>query len=579
VTTLDTLKAEMQKALAAEQAAIVALQKAPRFQVIDCVNESTVLSDADCAKYVAAVQTQVTRDFFPLWGIGAKLNFIPSGGKPSADSWWMVFADDASMANALGYHSLSDNGSPLGYVFCKADLDNGSSISVTLSHEVCLAGETIVPLADGSRPNIETIARRGGFSARKTGSNKQTVRVIFTDGSSIKCTSNHRFLRLSGDFSPASSLAPGDMLPAATSLDRVNGSGAYSVPLCDNRPRLGGIMDFQNLLRCENGVARSLTPGLPSFGVHVGFVVGVSSDKEMSRINTPPHVATMADKHTIRNGAISHFVTNAMRVHQFSAHPDHSVSPLRNATSPKPTFVVCALADLRPKSLLKRGGTAIKKRIAAKRPGVCHSGPMRSTQSLGPEWSSTSEDRARLESLTNRHCRVVYRIERDDKCDVYDLTIPDRHNFAVGNGVFVHNCEMLADPQINMMCQLDETRFVAAEVNDPVESDSDGYEIDGVLVSDFVLPSYFSPGNPAPYDFRKLLSEGMPALRPDGYLSIYVIGQGWTQIDAATNAKMKMKAMPYVGSRRQRRATPRKDWVKSEVGSVATSAPSPASNV
>jgi hypothetical protein len=216
----------------------------------------------DCSRYITAVQTQVSRDYFPLAGLDAKLTFLPKGSKPNLEHYWIVIADTSDQANALGYHSLSNIGQPLGFVFAKSDLDSGSSVSVTLSHEVL---------------------------------------------------------------------------------------------------------------------------------------------------------------------------------------------------------------------------------------------------------------------------------------------------------------EMLLDPDINLLAQLDSTRMVAVENCDPVESDSDGYLIGDVLVSNFVLPSYFSPGHPGPWDFRKLLTAGMPTLRPDGYLSIFVAGTGWTQVNAATSARMKMKAIPHVGSRRQRRATDRADWVKSTV--------------
>jgi hypothetical protein len=36
----------------------------------------------------------------------------------------------------LGYHDFSANSQPLGKVFAKADFDSGSSVSVTISHEL-----------------------------------------------------------------------------------------------------------------------------------------------------------------------------------------------------------------------------------------------------------------------------------------------------------------------------------------------------------------------------------------------------------------------------------------------------------
>src|ERR1051326_6400732 len=58
--------------------------------------------------------------------------------------------------------------------------------------------------------------------------------------------------------------------------------------------------------------------------------------------------------------------------------------------------------------------------------------------------------------------------------------------------------ETLADPWINSAWQTSNTEFVALEVGDPVEADELGYTIDGVLVSDFILPAWFVSGLKVP---------------------------------------------------------------------------------
>jgi hypothetical protein len=127
--------------------------------------------------------------------------------------------------------------------------------------------------------------------------------------------------------------------------------------------------------------------------------------------------------------------------------------------------------------------------------------------------------------------------------------------------------EMLVDPSINLVVSADDARgntiFYAYEVCDAVEADEDGYTIDGVQVSNFVLPAYFEtfhkPGTK--YDFLGLLQGCVPAMRPGGYLSLLRPGsaKGWTQISARENQAPR----PRVGSRRERRRTPKEQWVKS----------------
>lgn len=66
-----------------------------------------VITDNDVKKVVPALQTQVSRDFAPAWGIDADLVFVPKGKKPPAKYWWLVMLDNSDQAGALGYHDLT----------------------------------------------------------------------------------------------------------------------------------------------------------------------------------------------------------------------------------------------------------------------------------------------------------------------------------------------------------------------------------------------------------------------------------------------------------------------------------------
>jgi hypothetical protein len=101
---------------------------------IAVLNESTVVKDADVQAWVTAQQIQISRDFAPIWGVDATLNFYPSKVPPS-DSWQLVILDDSDQADALGYHELTAAGLPLGKVFAASDIQAGMSWTVTASHE------------------------------------------------------------------------------------------------------------------------------------------------------------------------------------------------------------------------------------------------------------------------------------------------------------------------------------------------------------------------------------------------------------------------------------------------------------
>lgn len=122
------------------------------------INASSVLTDAEVAAVVPALQTQVTRDFAPAWGVAADIRFVPAGGKPAAGEWWLVVLDNSDAAGALGYHDLTDQGLPLSKVFAGSDQTYGVEWTVTASHEL------LEMLVD---PNINlTVFDQGPLGAR-----------------------------------------------------------------------------------------------------------------------------------------------------------------------------------------------------------------------------------------------------------------------------------------------------------------------------------------------------------------------------------------------------------------------------
>ena len=128
--------------------------------------------------------------------------------------------------------------------------------------------------------------------------------------------------------------------------------------------------------------------------------------------------------------------------------------------------------------------------------------------------------------------------------------------------------EMLADPSINLVVEADDAKghsvFYAYEVCDAVEGDEFGYPINGIQVSNFVTPAYFETFHKGDtqYDFRRLLKQCIPAMLDGGYLSLLNTsnGKGWTQISAQLAPGNRAR----IGSRRERRRTPRADWLLSK---------------
>jgi hypothetical protein len=124
--------------------------------------------------------------------------------------------------------------------------------------------------------------------------------------------------------------------------------------------------------------------------------------------------------------------------------------------------------------------------------------------------------------------------------------------------------EMLGDAYINTTALDPRTgRLYAYENADAVEADELGYEIDGTLVSDFVLPQFFDPqhaGKGQPLSFEGNVHEPF-SLAKGGYLSFLDLGdleKGWQQVTAEgtpdTGHEPGQRSIDIVpGSRRHRR--------------------------
>ena len=116
---------------------------------------------------------------------------------------------------------------------------------------------------------------------------------------------------------------------------------------------------------------------------------------------------------------------------------------------------------------------------------------------------------------------------RTDKLNGLSWTVTASHEYM----------ETLADPRCDRCVQVNNTTFYAYENCDACEDDSFGYQIqitgsDGkkhnVLVSDFVLESWFDPSAPAPYDYKNHIVRPLQILT-GGYIAYWTNSTGWKQ--------------------------------------------------
>jgi hypothetical protein len=130
--------------------------------------------------------------------------------------------------------------------------------------------------------------------------------------------------------------------------------------------------------------------------------------------------------------------------------------------------------------------------------------------------------------------------------------------------------EMLADPNINLTVFVQNANttgtLYAYEVCDACEADHYGYSIGNVAVSDFVYPAWFESfraQGSTQFDQTNNIQTPLQLLT-GGYVGVFNVsdGSGWTQITAAKKLTETLNR-GNVGSRRERRRTPRQLWVTS----------------
>lgn len=137
-------------------------------------------------------------------------------------------------------------------------------------------------------------------------------------------------------------------------------------------------------------------------------------------------------------------------------------------------------------------------------------------------------------------------------------------NASVSAGASHEICEMAVDPWLNRCHQDPQAAFWAGEVCDPVQNDRYGYTIDGILMSDFVTPTWFAHRNATgKMDFGEHVQAQFEIL-PGGYAQKFDPQIGWHQV-TGIQAGQTAAATPNEGSRRERRARGTQLWKNSTV--------------
>ena len=110
-------------------------------------NQSKLVSDAQLKTWCHAVQTQIEKDWTPIYGIYAVIT-CPAAAVAGATMFPLYLEDVSDTPGALGYHDIDDKGVPFIKVFAKDTQDDGVPVSSVISHEVLeLLGDAFVDSA------------------------------------------------------------------------------------------------------------------------------------------------------------------------------------------------------------------------------------------------------------------------------------------------------------------------------------------------------------------------------------------------------------------------------------------------
>jgi hypothetical protein len=95
------------------------------------INQSALITPPELVAAVAAFNTQISRDFAPVWGTPGTVYF----GEAPGDAWKVYLQDGLDQPGDLGYH-LDDAGNPEARIDIQGSVNAGDDWRTVVSHEL-----------------------------------------------------------------------------------------------------------------------------------------------------------------------------------------------------------------------------------------------------------------------------------------------------------------------------------------------------------------------------------------------------------------------------------------------------------
>lgn len=364
-----------------------------------------------------------------------------------------------SVGGALMPDSHQGYGLPIGGVLATEDVVIPYAVGVDIAP---LRGDTLIPTLDGRSYPIKELCEREEFGvwscnpdgkvvaakarAFRTERDAPLVRVTLDNGGVVECTPDHRFMLRDGAYVEPGKLVPGtSLMPFHSSTDK---EGYVRV-----QQNYSGV-----LLRAHWIVARSgLLGRIPRFEGQRTVIHHKNFDQADNR---PENLEFMGDKDHSRHHRSLVERNVHWRSEEFERKRIAALSAKR--LTPEGMAEYCRRAENlkaywaeRPEefeALLERVSDnnrtperrAQSARIGARvyECGICGK-QIKSVIALTSHHRWKHPGRRWEETYVNTYNHKVAKVEElPEREDVYCLEVPEHHNFAVGAGVFVHNCRM-----------------------------------------------------------------------------------------------------------------------------------------
>jgi tRNA-splicing ligase RtcB (3'-phosphate/5'-hydroxy nucleic acid ligase) len=351
-------------------------------------------------------------------------------------------------------------GSMVGSVVATKDAVIPATVGVDIG---CFTGDTLVPTLDGKSYSLKELAENdkeivvyactesgkivaAKATAKKTRENTELLKVVLDNGAEIRCTPDHKFMLRDGNFVEAKDLKSGEsLMPLYRETDKdgyvlvqQNYSGRVQKAhwIVARSGLLGKIPRFegeQTIIHHKNFDEADNRPGNLEFmsaSAHSAYHRGLIERNEhwQSAEFEAKRVKAISDKAKTAEGRAYYAERGTKNILKYMAeNPEHfKMSVAGNGTRGKEFLVSYNQSEK---------GRAKSKEIANR---------LYDCETCGEKAKGGFGIHNHRKYVHGYNHKVVSVKPISTREDVYCLTVPEYHNFALEAGVFVHNCGMAA---------------------------------------------------------------------------------------------------------------------------------------